>query len=67
LRLLKCGALLLELALYFLPRHAFALEGGLGILMGGLLLLEPGLCRLARALLLPELLPRRGKQGDLVR
>jgi hypothetical protein len=35
--------------------------------MGELLLLEPGLCRLARALLLPELLPRRGKQGDLVR
>jgi hypothetical protein len=67
LRLLKRGALLLELALCFLPRREFVLEGGLGLLMGGLLLLEPGLCRLARALLLPELLPRRGKRGDLVR
>jgi hypothetical protein len=64
---LKRGALLLELALHFLPRHAFALEGGLGLLMGGLLLLEQGLCRLACALFLPELLPHHGKRGDLVR
>jgi hypothetical protein len=58
--------LLLELVLYFLPHHAFVLEGDMGLLTGGLLLLEPGLCRLARALLLPELLPHRGKRGDLV-
>jgi hypothetical protein len=66
LRLLKRGVLLLELALCFLPRCAFALEGGLGLLMGGLLLLDPGLYRLARDLLLSELLPSRGKRGDLV-
>jgi hypothetical protein len=47
LRILKRGALLLELALCFLPRRAFALKGGMGLLMGGLLLLEPGLYRLA--------------------
>jgi hypothetical protein len=33
----------------------------MGLLMGGLLLLEPGLCCLARDLLLPELLPHRSK------
>jgi hypothetical protein len=42
------------------------LKGGLGLLQGGLLLLEPGLRLLARALLLPELLPHRGKRGGLI-
>jgi hypothetical protein len=67
LRLLKRGALPLELALRFFPGRAFTLKGGLSILLGGLLLLEPGLCFLARTLLLLELLPRCGKRGDLVR
>jgi hypothetical protein len=67
MRLLKNCTLLLEVALYLLPLHAFELEGGLGHLTGGLLLLEQGPCRLVRTLLLPELLPRRGEQGDLVR
>jgi hypothetical protein len=53
--------------LYLLPLHAFELEGGLGLLIGGLLLLEQGLKRLVRALLLPELLPCCGEQGDLGR
>jgi hypothetical protein len=34
--------------------------------MGGLLQLQQRLCRLVRALLLSELLPRHGEQGDLV-
>jgi hypothetical protein len=65
--LLKRGALLLELALRFLPRHVFVLKGGLGLPVGGLLLLEQGLCRLAHAQFLLELLPRRGERGELVR
>jgi hypothetical protein len=65
--LLKRGALSLELSLHFLPGQVRALEGGLCLLEGGLLLLEPSLRLLARTLLLVELLPHRGKRGDLVR
>jgi hypothetical protein len=55
------------LALRFLSRHAFTLKGRLVLFMGGLLLLKQRLCRLACTLFLPELLPRRSEQGDLVR
>jgi hypothetical protein len=64
--LLKRGALPLELALHFLPHHAFALEGSSGLLKGGPLLLEPSFHLLECAPLLLELFLHRGEQGNLV-
>jgi hypothetical protein len=61
------GTLPLELALHLLPRHAFVLEGSLGLLEGGPLLLELSFRLLARAPLLLELLLRRGKRDNPVR
>jgi hypothetical protein len=59
--LLQHGALLLELALHFLPRHAFVLEGSSGLLEGGPLLLEPSFRLSACASLQLEQLLHRGK------
>jgi hypothetical protein len=56
----------LELALRFLLRHTFALEGSLGLLEGRPLLLKPSFRLLARAPLLLELLLCRGKRGNPV-
>jgi hypothetical protein len=39
--LLQCDTLPLELALLFLPRHTFTLEGSSGLLEGRPLLLKP--------------------------
>jgi hypothetical protein len=50
----------------FLAGRAFALEGDLGLLDGGLLLLELSLRLLAHALHLTELLPHRSKQSNLI-
>jgi hypothetical protein len=57
----------LKLALRLFSGQMLVLEGCLSLLEGGPLLLEPGLCRLARALLLPELFLHRGKRGDPAR
>jgi hypothetical protein len=43
------------------------LEGSLGLLLDGPLLLESGLCFLECTLLLPDLLPHCCKRDDLVR
>jgi hypothetical protein len=51
----------------FLPRHALALEGGLGLSEGSPLLLELSLRLLACAPLLPKLLLCRDEGGGLVR
>jgi hypothetical protein len=65
--LLERDTLPLELAMRLLPRHAFALEGGPGLLKGGPLLLEPRFRLLACALLLLKLLLYRDERGNLVR
>jgi hypothetical protein len=66
-RPLKCGALLLEMALCLFSPQTLALEGGPGLGEGGPLLLELGLRLLVRDLFLPEPILRRGKRGILVR
>jgi hypothetical protein len=66
LRLLQHSALLLELALRFLPCHAFVLKDGSGLLKGRPFLLETSFHLLACALLLLELLLHRGEQGNTV-
>jgi hypothetical protein len=63
---LKHGALLLELAQHFLPRHALPLERGLGVDESGPLLLKLAFRLLACGSFLPELLLRRGERVSLV-
>jgi hypothetical protein len=63
---LKCGALLLELALRLFPHQMLTLVGGPGLGKGGPLLLELGLRLLACDPFLPELLLRLGEGGSLV-
>jgi hypothetical protein len=55
------STLLLRQTPRFLPRHALAHEGSLGLSEGGLFLLELSLRLVTRALLLPKLLLRRGE------
>jgi hypothetical protein len=64
---LKCGVLLLELALRLFPPQTLTPEGGLGLGEGGPLLLELSLRVLACDLFLPEPIFRRGKRSVLVR
>jgi hypothetical protein len=64
---LQCGTLPLKEALSLFSCHVLALEGGPSFSKCGPLLLELSLRLLARVLLLPKLLLRRGEGGSLVR